>query len=361
MAWADTALVQTVAAANGTNNYVLSNPASQGPLRTDLQAEADGSLANGDLVHYMVRRITTTGDAEFERGYGAWTKSTRVLARTAGNVLDSDGGPGVLKDWGLSGQMDVYFLPPLDGSDIPSAVHADFATNLGLPRLAAANTFTADQTVKVAGSIGRLQVGSTGTGSFPATFDLLGGNSAAESIRYTQLRQRITDSTDGSEDGRLEILVSVAGALTEVARFTSNGVEDGSGNKYDAFPSGTPLLFGAAPPAGWTRSNETQSRVIRLAKSGDTIGATGGSDDLFDGSWQTAAHTLALSEVPDHSHLVEQGQFEGQSGTGFFSGTNQNHGGGGNTVNSESVGGGGSHSHNMTTPHYFIACWATKD
>jgi len=74
-----------------------------------------------------------------------------------------------------------------------------------------------------------------------------------------------------------------------------------------AFPSGTKLLFGTNPPTGWTRVNETEDILTRLAKSGDTLGTVGGSwlvSGLTTNASITENHTLTTSQIPAHSHSV---------------------------------------------------------
>ena len=364
MAWSRATLVHAVTTATGTNNYTLQDPAGAGPYRTDVQANADGSLANGATVHYEVWDITVTGDASFERGWGIYTLATRTIARTAANVLDGSSGPGVLVSWGLSGQRDVIILEALDGSEIPDA--AAFATNLGLPRLAADNNFTGQQTIGRGGgtqlsmlSLAHTDAGSTANYSILRHFlkDSTGANT--EAVRYAA---RLSDITDGSEDGELYIYTMVAGALVVAARFSGGSIFNASNDKFVTFPTGgtVKMLFSSAPPAGWTRVNETNQAVIRLATAADTPNASGGSDSLFDGGWVTLGHTLIESQIPSHRHEIANIV----GGTG---GTQDGVFGEGSSATSPSgqftlfTGGGGAHSHSMTTPYYRIACWATFD
>lgn len=361
MAWSRAALTKAVFAANGTNNYVLSDPASQGPYRTDAQAVADGSLASGNSVHYIAWRTTTTGDAEFERGHGAYTSASRTIARTAGNVLDSDAGPGVLKDWGLSGQVDILILEALDGSNIPDA--AAFATNLGLARLAAANSFVDGQQISgTGGAITALSLVNLATAAVGnrLLYRYLMKDSAGNTDVYARIEARTEGVTSGAEEGALDFYVITGGATTRRLILTGSGLRDNSSNKYVAFPAGgtVKMLFSSVPPTGWTRVNETNQAIIRLAQSADTPNASGGSDSFFDGGWATAGHTLIESEIPAHVHDVRITGSSGGTDRGL-----QSNGVGVSTpgANTQSTGGGGSHAHNMTTPFYRIACWATFD
>lgn len=359
--FSDATLVKVVAPANGTNDLVLSDPASQGPYRTDVQAVADGSLSNGDLVHYEAWRTTTTGDAAFERGYGAYTASTRTVARTAGNVLDGSDGPGVLVDFGLSGQMDVFFLEPLDGSKVPDA--DVFCDNIGAARLNAQNTFTQSLTVDKGATQGAISAQSTKTSGVVGLYNFNGKDSGGALEVYARIIGNADDGTAGSEDGSLLFQTDVAGTLTTVAQISGGALKDGSGVPYDHFPSGQELTTWTTPPTGWVRQNEANSSLVRLATSGDTIGGSAGSSNIFSGSWQTTAHNLTISEMPSHSHPP------GGSSTAFQtvagSGTQQySIVSGSSSVNADpatgTTGSGAAHAHAITTPYYRIACRMQK-
>lgn len=350
MAWAAPALCKVVTASTGTNDYVLSDPSSQGPYRTDVQAVADGSLANGQTVHYLARDTTVTNDASFEEGYGVYTSATRTVARTAGNVIDSDGGPGVLKSWGLSGQRDFYILGVLDGSDIPSSLHATFASNLGLPTLSAANVFTADQKVKKVGAGANIRSGSNVSATLAdvGRFTFLGHNSSGTEKEPGFFSMQWTDATAGSEDSFGRGVVIVGGTAAESFKFDGSGLKTPAGTYYDAIPTGSVLLSESVWP-GWTRSDVTGGRLIKLATSADTLGASGGSDDPFDGNWGTAGHTLTISQIPAHTHTR---QIISGSPSGLFGLAE------GDTALSGPAGGstgsGGSHFHTMVTPNYRV-------
>jgi microcystin-dependent protein len=93
-----------------------------------------------------------------------------------------------------------------------------------------------------------------------------------------------------------------------------------------------------------------------MAKSGDTIGGTGGGADIF-ASWATVSHTLTEAQIPVHTHTIpgtsgSGGSIDGGIVDGSTSSPN---------FASGAAGGGGSHSHNMTTPYYDIWAAATKD
>ena len=123
------ALAKTTTATTGTLDYVLATVALTTAHRTPKQAVADGSLTDGDIVQYMVRDTTVTGDASFELGEGVYTDSTNEIARDAANVHDGSNGPGALTVWPGSGTRDIYLV---------------VSPSNQLARLDRANTFTVD-------------------------------------------------------------------------------------------------------------------------------------------------------------------------------------------------------------------------
>jgi hypothetical protein len=369
MAWKAPGWTKAVAVANGTNNFVLSDPSSPGPYRTDVQANADGSLPNGSTVHYVAWRTTTTGDAEAEEGVGTYTLATRVVTRTAGNVIDGSAGPGTLVDFGLSGQMDVFFLGVLDGSNIPASAADAFADNIGAARKNANNTHilqtngiflqdyrntdtgsSAAAQIRTFGDVANLTISSNSSTRTGTRF----GSAISSRGEVLGVGTPLNIGTTGSNN----ILFGTNSAL--VAQITAAGVfQDAGGRKFVAFPTGgtVKMLFSSVPPTGWTRVNETNQAVIRLDTVSDTPNDSGGSDSLFDGAWSTAGHTLTESQIPSHTHTIpgasgSGGSVDGGIVDGFAAAPN---------FASGATGGGGSHAHAMTTPYYRIACWATFD
>ena len=86
---------------------------------------------------------------------------------------------------------------------------------------------------------------------------------------------------------------------------------DGSGltnlPSSSGFDAGTVMLFRqTAAPTGWTKdTSNNNNSALRIVTGSVT---TGGSDDFsttFGTSKTTASHTLALSEIPAHTHTVD--------------------------------------------------------
>lgn len=363
MALKTPAAVKDTTNTNGTGTYTLNDSATPGGgYRTAKDAVADGNLANSDTVYYMCLDDTTEGGSlAFE--YGLGTIGSGGLTLTRDTVHQSSNG-GAKVNWAAGGTRTVLIVTGdwlLGTNNLSDVADADTAAdNIGAARLNASNTFSGEQSIDGGASFARIDLESDLSSGVVSYFQTTAKDSAANDEIYSQLRTRITDATNGSEDSVFEMTLKSAGSLVESQQFNADGsiTNSVSGNKFDSLPSGTKLLFGAAPPTGWTRVNESQSRLIRLAKSGDTVGSTGGSDDVFDGAWATALHTLTTSEMPAHNHDVDRVTGTTGSVIGLTSTGNVLISPGANT---ETVGGGAGHSHSLNQPYYAIACWATKD
>lgn len=345
---------------SGLSDYTLTGSPEDG-RRTLAQAVTEGDAANSDTVSYYVTDNNTGASLEFE--YGTGTISSGGAAVSRDTIHQSSNG-GAKVSWPAGGTRAFivttsdWALTANNGSDYTAAT---FATNLGLPRLSTANIFTLSQTVQKS-TVPEVVIDHLDTSSFGAIEFKEGGvtRNSVYSIGSAFATAARRDNLElVSRNGGIDFSVGSSGSR-DVQIDSAGVLKTSAGNKYDAFPSGTKLLFGATPPAGWTRVNETQSRVIRLAKSGDTIGSTGGSDDIFDGLWTTAATTLTESQIPAHTHSVRVST----SGTGTATnviGDLSADATGSISGAAESTGGGGSHNHSMNTPYYYISCWATKD
>ena len=119
-----------------------------------------------------------------------------------------------------------------------------------------------------------------------------------------------------------------------------------------SFPTGTRLTFNqTAAPTGWTKDvtaalNDSIMRIVT-----GTVGSGGSTAfSTFNGQTTTAAYTLAIADIPSHSHGVTGGIHALPSGTNSLSS-----GGVGSdglissAITISAQGGGGAHSHNMTT------------
>lgn len=364
---------------SGVGSYNLTHPAAANDRQNISDAYTLGILADSDTVAYKVSDDQTSGTSlDYEYGIGTLSSSGQVLSRDT--ILESsNGGIGGSKvSWTPGGERTVTIVignivvADNNGSEFTSP--ATFATNLGLPRLGTGNTFTNNNTFRIDSFFLRTNTAraaiTVGNEQATAAGELgrvifQGHDNGGADTEYARVAGEIEDPTNGSEDGRLVLSCMSAGTVTGRLRLASDGTltAQPSGGKYHAFSSGAKLLWGSTPDTGWTRVNETNRTIIQLARSSDTIGATGGTDDPFDGAWATAGHTLTVSQIPSHTHLVSEiTDAVDKNGDGVTVGKGDNIGhDGSNDVLTSATGSGGSHSHNMAIPFFRVACWATKN
>lgn len=102
--------------------------------------------------------------------------------------------------------------------------------------------------------------------------------------------------------GAAEIGASAGG--TKVASLDSTGWKNATGNKYDAFPSGTKLLFYSnTAPTGWTiQTTSIDNKALRVVSGsgagGGTGGATGGTTAFTS---VFTSRTIAKANLPDYT------------------------------------------------------------
>lgn len=353
---------------SGTGTLTLDN--STAANWQTLKQAVDRSLAaNGDTVGYTIS--DTSNPVIYERGTG--TIGSGGLSLSRDTVGESSSG-GSLISWPSGGSRDVVItLNPEDtlnpANNLSDVADADTAAdNIGAARLNAASSFTeAPQEVikSSAGALTLLELTNSAAASTSNTsqFDFRLNSSTQERLAG-RVFVNFSTTTDASRTSKMTFQTFAAGSAATPLIINGSSAEDASTNLYDALPSGTKMLFGTSPPTGWTRVNETSNRVIALSVSGDTIGTTGGSDDIFDGSWTTSGHSLSIAELASHSHQIINGSSTGFStavggaSTAYVPQTTAVNTG---TNTTATAGSGTAHTHSMTTPAYRIACWATKD
>lgn len=343
----DPSLTVDTTSTDGTGTYTLDDPASPGGgLRTLADAVADGDVADTDTVEYMVVDTTTEGAAlNFERGIGTVGGSGTTLTRDT--IRQSSNG-GAAVSWPGGGSRTVRVsLDPLGvcrtANNLSDVLDADAAAdNIGAARLNADNVFTSN--IQEVRSAVASQWRLNRTDVVQEWNMFIGGTGA---LGFRDLTATVT------------ALAFDSGGSGEAVLDTGFDLVHGTGgDKFDHFPSGTRVLFGGTIPTGWTRDDANASRIIRLAKSGDTIGATGGVDDIFS-SWATLGHTLTEAEMPSHNHSITVYSGSPVGGFTHVPSTPDNTSAG--TQQTSTEGSDDPHSHNMSTPYYEIAAWATKD
>ena len=209
----------------------------------------------------------------------------------------------------------------------------------------------------------------------PADNDLIGniefkGNDSGGSIEtYVELRGKITDVTDTSEDSTLEVIVKKDGADKTITFPSETGTLALVSDLGNAFPSGGIIMWSGAEntiPSGWVLCNGSNStpdlrnRFIVGAGSGSNYspGDTGGSNDAIIVSHSHSinantnntgghSHSGNTNNTGGHQHSFGANIFDGQQGTSFEAMDNpQGNGSGQKTGNTSNQ---GSHSHNINT------------
>jgi len=102
-----------------------------------------------------------------------------------------------------------------------------FSDGGAIPSVASANTFTADQTVKLAAAVGQMIVGSALSSGIPTRIPMIGHSSTAAQRIYAQIEADIETNTDGNEDGRMLLSLIRGGIVSEIMRLGA-GVQIGS-------------------------------------------------------------------------------------------------------------------------------------
>lgn len=206
------------------------------------------------------------------------------------------------------------------------------------------------------GATGRGMVVQNGDNSTDSSIDirLVGAN--MNNIRARLRGQRVGTTSNG------KLVISAYTGTTEVdvASFNNDGsiTNVGSGAKYDAFPSGTRLLFQqSVVPTGWTKDTSLNDRALRVV-SGSV--STGGSLAFSAGftargiSGSVGATVLSWNEMPVHNHTGVTDE-QGWHAHGYLDRINA--GGGEANVNGPNSGGSdlargtdgaGNHAHNLS-------------
>jgi hypothetical protein len=315
-------------------------------------ASAYAAAPPGTTCHYEM----DNGGSTWESGIGIVTVTLGVATVTRGMRESSTGGTiswaGGIKNFRVGPIANDQMYAANNLSEVNAAIARG---NLGAAGLAA-NTFTAAQLIRLAGSglspsaFTGLSVQNT-TAGLEAWLSIIGPSNA-------NCQLMLSDPSTGESGGaRLvnynsahatlaNILEIWAGGAARV-RVSSAGLTTAAGLKYVAFAGGgvVKMTFNCAPPTGWARIDVTGERVAKYAGAADTPEATGGSWVVsgLSASGATDDHTLTLAETPAHSH-----SFDMKSAAGALSLPGPGGGGGSSTVNTTSVGGGAGHAHSLS-------------
>lgn len=364
MAVKSPANVQVTTSTTGFGPYQLTNtvPASTG-YRSIADAVADGSLVNGDTVHYGIEQNAAPTGKMFERGIGTINTSTLVLTVTfvieRSAALTSGGG------WG-SGVKDVFFGPPgaesvallsqqnvftdiqfLRGTYLESQLSPGTVEWLRFQRIAQQG-YLAMSSDKTAKEPLKIQNGwqGTGTAGGETSIDFEVGDYAGL-IRALRIK----------ESGALEAIgavsvggaLAVTGALSVVGAGSIGGALTGVTSVTDSTSRKAVFLAGgnvnkvpwyqAAAPTGWVKDTSQNDKAMRVVSG--TGGGTGGSRALS--SSVVGGTALSISHLPSHEHEVEVTAWPVSSDEGGEHQLIEYTGVG--TMTTSSVGGGATHDH----------------
>lgn len=150
--------------------------------------------------------------------------------------------------------------------------------------------------------------------------------------------------------------IAVGGAIA--AQINSTGVQNASGEQYDAFAAGTSMLFyQAAAPTGWT-AEAINDKALRVVSAGGTGGTDGGTTAF---SSVLTSRTIAQANLPNvnltaasdgaHTHTLVtwlRGDVSASGGVGVMD-HNDNGDGEATLQTSGTVGvqSGGAHTHTV--------------
>jgi hypothetical protein len=127
-----------------------------------------------------------------------------------------------------------------------------------------------------------------------------------------------------------------------------------------SFPRGTLMLFQqTAAPVGWTKQTTHNDKALRVVSGTASSGGSVAFSTVF-GRTATDAHTLTTSEIPSHSHGLQNAlcaSGAAPSSSAVAGGANWTFFG-----STDPAGGGGSHTHPMDIRvNYVDLIIASKD
>ena len=301
-------------ATKGTSYDVQLKPATPSADRTITLPDATGTV---QLTDGSGASLTSLNASQLSSGtvpnarLDAQLQDVAGLAVTNGNFIVGDGsnfvaesgatartslglGTAAVLDTGISntnipkftsGVADDDFLR-VNGTDIEGRSASEVLSDIAAMPLAG-GTFTGDVTLTDTdtGSSEGPVLTLNRDSSSPADSDFLGtikfngDNDAGESITYSQITTKISDNTDGTEDGN--IIFKVYSAGTQNASLTMKGNATIFNNRDVRLDTGVNLLFeGATSNANETTltvTDPTADRTITLPDATGTVLLTDGS------------------------------------------------------------------------------------
>lgn len=366
MAFVRPSLVVDTTNTSGTGSYALVNGDPGDGFRNLADAVTDGDAANSDTISYFIVDTTTKGATlAWEHGTGTISDSGATLARTS--IIESSNGDAAV-NWGVGGTRTIRFG----------------AGTAGFALLAAAQTFTAVQTLSASG----------------AALSLTGASDPSVRIAEAGSATSYTDLADVTADqGDLRKVVATGNAFLDVQAIPSDGAGsanvrifrdvntsgtrqvqifagDGTGTVIHTLsatgaaftgtvtvggtavalqgvlsaPSGFRMIAGTSTiPSGWVLyTTSVDDRAVILTDTGSEVGDVAGSWTVsgLDVSGSTDAHTLTVAQMPAHTHTVTVYNADSFGGAVNIRGTDFSTSMG--TEPTSSAGSGDSHTHGLT-------------
>lgn len=200
-----------------------------------------------------------------------------------------------------AGVTDHGLLTGLGDDDHPQ-YHNDARGDARYGRLAAANTFTAAQAIRGTDTNGDLTlkrdyvVGTPAVNDIVARFYLGGEDSAGGEANYAEVRGVISDPTDLSEDGLLDLLVASNATLSRALRISHDGTRGriAFGNDLDGYITNHTTSPEGVVTAGPGAVCQDQTGKLWLKTTG--TGTTGWTDiSRHEEAKETASTATAQS------------------------------------------------------------------
>jgi hypothetical protein len=118
-------------------------------------------------------------------------------------------------------------------------------------------------------------------------------------------------------------------------------------NPITAFPSGTLMLFQqTAAPTGWTKETTHDDKALRVVTGAVSSGGTSAFSTVF-GKSATDSHTLTTSQIPAHTHTLNNATVVFRNTGGGAVDTSTGGSQSTATISANNEGGGTGHTHSM--------------
>lgn len=303
-------------------------------INTNLQKlqRDDGKFKDGLIEPYALAEQTRALIASGGKPKGSWLSGQNYEVGDAVQYISTSYLCVVAHTSTVSFASGLWMAISGDGSSFLSAAESALSA-LNAASSASSATTSASAALVSANS-------ATASASAASNSATAAGNSATSAAASALTAQSIiSNNINGATQAEAE-------AGTDNAKYMSalRVKESIVYNVPPAFPATTRMSFNqSSAPSGWTKDTTPalNDSIMRIVVG--TVGSGGSTAfSTFNGQTATAAYTLAIADIPSHSHT--------QVGNGGSGGYNTAKTGGTfSAANTGSTGGGGAHSHGITT------------